>query len=259
MLAFHIISAYICFPQDTTPHRLKWSSAAGQMYALWWRSLSANISFSRTCYPQSGRHPVAVVLYTFTHKQYTERYKTIHRTTETFGRVRAVPHLCGFYPGICLTTEEKTRKNLSQCSRRVPAGTMKIHKRTIRIHRHNNEEVNFITTAINIKPKSIKPERIPLFVWVRSIPFWFYWLWRSTPNIYRAHFVSLLWKVPVTMTYWQQTVTSLQAKPTQPWMLALLIFKTWQWYYYVAAVFQMWPCIMFIFNYLCLPVCARRL
>jgi hypothetical protein len=28
--------------------------------------------------------------------------------------VRAVPHLCGFYPGICLTTEEKGRKNLEQ-------------------------------------------------------------------------------------------------------------------------------------------------
>jgi heme/copper-type cytochrome/quinol oxidase subunit 1 len=25
--------------------------------------------------------------------------------------------------------------------------------------------VNFITTTINIKPKSMKPERIPLFVW----------------------------------------------------------------------------------------------
>jgi len=25
-----------------------------------------------------------------------------------------VPRLCGFYPGICLTTEEKSRKNLSQ-------------------------------------------------------------------------------------------------------------------------------------------------
>jgi len=29
------------------------------------------------------------------------------------GRVRAVPSLCELYPGICLTTEEKARKNLS--------------------------------------------------------------------------------------------------------------------------------------------------
>jgi hypothetical protein len=28
--------------------------------------------------------------------------------------VRAVPHLCEFYPGISLTTEEKARENLSQ-------------------------------------------------------------------------------------------------------------------------------------------------
>jgi hypothetical protein len=57
---------------------------------------------------------------------------------KNFGRVRAVPHLCGFYPGIFLTTEEKARKkNLSQGSRRVPAGTMKIHKHTRRIYRHN--------------------------------------------------------------------------------------------------------------------------
>jgi hypothetical protein len=51
--------------------------------------------------------------------------QTIHRTTQnklyiekhkTFGRVQTVPHLCGFYAGICLATEEKTRKNLSQGS-----------------------------------------------------------------------------------------------------------------------------------------------
>ena len=30
------------------------------------------------------------------------------------GKVRAVPRLCEFYPGICLTTEKKSRKNPSQ-------------------------------------------------------------------------------------------------------------------------------------------------
>jgi hypothetical protein len=48
--------------------------------------------------------------------------QTVHRTTQNkqyieqqkiFGRVRAMPHLCGFYPGICLITEEKTRKKTS--------------------------------------------------------------------------------------------------------------------------------------------------
>ena len=52
-------------------------------------------------------------------KQYIEQHKNL-------GRVRAVPRLCELYPGICLTTEEKARRNLSQGSRRVPAGTMKI-------------------------------------------------------------------------------------------------------------------------------------
>jgi len=42
--------------------------------------------------------------------------QTIHRTTHKLGRVRAVPRLCCFYPGICLTTEEKARRNLSQGS-----------------------------------------------------------------------------------------------------------------------------------------------
>ena len=72
--------------------------------------------------------------------------QTIHRTTQNkqyieqhkiFGRVRAVPRLGELYPGICLTTEEKARKTLSQGSRRVPVGTMKINNHTIRIHKHN--------------------------------------------------------------------------------------------------------------------------
>jgi len=62
--------------------------------------------------------------------------QTIHRTTQNkqyieqhkhFGRVRAVPRLGELYPDICLTTEEKASKNLSQGSR------------TIRIHRLDNK------------------------------------------------------------------------------------------------------------------------
>ena len=59
--------------------------------------------------------------------------QTVHRTTQNkqyieqqqFVGVRAVPRLGELYPGICLTTEEEARKNLSQ-------GTRKI-----RIHRPN--------------------------------------------------------------------------------------------------------------------------
>ena len=36
-----------------------------------------------------------------------------------------MPRLCELYPGICLITEEKTWKSLSQGSRRMPVGTMK--------------------------------------------------------------------------------------------------------------------------------------
>jgi hypothetical protein len=74
--------------------------------------------------------------------------QTINRTTQNnqfieqhkhFGRERAVPRHCELYPGICLTNEGKVRKNLSQRSRRFPAGTMKIHTHTIRINKHNNK------------------------------------------------------------------------------------------------------------------------
>jgi hypothetical protein len=50
-------------------------------------------------------------------KQYIEQHtKKEHRTTQQLGRVRAVPHICGLYPGICLITEERAWKNLSQGS-----------------------------------------------------------------------------------------------------------------------------------------------
>ena len=73
--------------------------------------------------------------------------KQLKEQHKNFGRVRAVPRLCKLYPGICLTTEEKAPQNLSQGGRRVSAGMMKIHKHTIRIHRHNNK--NNITIKIS--------------------------------------------------------------------------------------------------------------
>jgi hypothetical protein len=53
--------------------------------------------------------------------------------------VWAVPRLCGFYPGICLTAEEKARKNLSQGS----------HKHTMRIHNHNNKNTEITVSNRN--------------------------------------------------------------------------------------------------------------
>jgi hypothetical protein len=39
---------------------------------------------------------------------------TQNNTIHSLERVQAVPRLCVVYPGFCLTTEEKARKNLSQ-------------------------------------------------------------------------------------------------------------------------------------------------
>jgi len=49
--------------------------------------------------------------------------QTIQRITQLiWGRVRAVPRLCELYPGICLTTEEKARENLSQGKEKPQSG-----------------------------------------------------------------------------------------------------------------------------------------
>jgi uncharacterized membrane-anchored protein len=51
-------------------------------------------------------------------KQYIEKHKKqyIEQHKNEIGTVRAVPRLGELYPGICLTTEKKARKNLSQSS-----------------------------------------------------------------------------------------------------------------------------------------------
>jgi len=54
------------------------------------------------------------------------------------GRVRAVPRLCELYPGICLTTEEKARENLSQGSQRVPVGRIQTEYTEENIHKNKN-------------------------------------------------------------------------------------------------------------------------
>jgi hypothetical protein len=74
-------------------------------------------------------HIYTQTIHRMTNKQYIEQHNSLIR------RVRTVPRLCEVYPGICLTTEEKARKNLSQGSRRVPVGTMKTTEQSI----HNNK------------------------------------------------------------------------------------------------------------------------
>ena len=65
---------------------------------------------------QMGWHPVAAMQL----QVYTPTVHKIQRTTyiakqknKVKWEVRAVPRMCELYPGICLTTEGKERKNLS--------------------------------------------------------------------------------------------------------------------------------------------------
>jgi hypothetical protein len=79
--------------------------------------------------------------------------------------VRAVPRLCEFYPGICLTAEEKVWKNLSQGKKNLsqrtvyilpkhphitkPSQTHTLQNPLIHTHTHN-------TLQNNIKPPQHK-------------------------------------------------------------------------------------------------------
>ena len=64
--------------------------------------------------------------------------QTVHRTTINLGRVQAMPHLGELYPGICLTTEEKPQKNLSQGNQTASVGTMKTECTEQNIHNNKN-------------------------------------------------------------------------------------------------------------------------
>jgi hypothetical protein len=70
-----------------------------------------------------------VHFYTQTIYRMTQNKQYIEQHTN-FGRVRAAPRLCELYPDICLTTEEKARKYLSQGSR-----TIKIHRPNNKVHK----------------------------------------------------------------------------------------------------------------------------
>jgi hypothetical protein len=54
------------------------------------------------------------------------------------GRALAVLLLCELYLAICVATEEKAGKNLSQGSRRMPVGTMKTEYTEQNIHNNKN-------------------------------------------------------------------------------------------------------------------------
>ena len=80
--------------------------------------------------------------------------------------MRTVPRLCEFYPGICLTTEEKARENLSQGKKTLSQSTVYIlpkhqhitkpthtHSHT---HTHTHITKQYKTTTAQIKTNTVQ-------------------------------------------------------------------------------------------------------
>jgi hypothetical protein len=72
--------------------------------------------------------------------------QTIHRTTQITneqhnnecGKVRAVSRLWEFYPGICLTTEEKARKNLTQGNKNLSHAEKNLSQSIVYIYQNTH-------------------------------------------------------------------------------------------------------------------------
>jgi hypothetical protein len=80
-----------------------------------------------------------------------------------------MPHLCEFYPGICLTTEEKAWKNLSQGKKNLSQGKKNLSQSTVYVllkcphiikpthtHTHTLQNSHTHTLQNNIKPPQYK-------------------------------------------------------------------------------------------------------
>jgi hypothetical protein len=79
-----------------------------------------------------------------------------NKTTQiTNLEVLAVPSICELYPGICLTTERKSRRNLSQGSRRDSKNAHYQDTHTLQnppIHKHTHKHKH---THTHIRPTSV--------------------------------------------------------------------------------------------------------
>ena len=74
------------------------------------------------------------------------------------------PLLCEFYPGVCLTTEEKARKNFSKARRRVPVGTT-CHSENLQ---NTNTHGNTVSCCIKVVTyKQVTNERETSFYFYR--------------------------------------------------------------------------------------------
>ena len=67
--------------------------------------------------------------------------------------MRAEPRLCEFYPGICLTTEEKAWKNLSQGTVYILPTHPHVTKPT---HTHTHITKQYKTTTIQFKTNTVQ-------------------------------------------------------------------------------------------------------
>jgi len=80
-----------------------------------------------------------------------------------------VPRLCKFYPGIYLTTEEKSRKNLSQgkkTSVRVRKTSVRVRKTSVRVRKTSVIVLQLptvfstVTCCTGVQPRSNRLYRI---------------------------------------------------------------------------------------------------
>jgi hypothetical protein len=84
-----------------------------------------------------------------------------------------VPGLGEFYPGICLTTEEKARKNLSQGSRRVLVDILPKHPHITKpthTHTHTQHTYTHTHTHTHTLQNNIKQPQYKLKQTVQDIP-----------------------------------------------------------------------------------------
>jgi len=85
--------------------------------------------------------------------------QTIHRTTQITTNVEECgpcPVFASFYPGICLTTEEKSRKNLSEGKKNLSQSTVYMLPKHPHITKHTHTHTHTHTLQNNIKPPQYK-------------------------------------------------------------------------------------------------------
>jgi len=74
--------------------------------------------------------------------------------------MRAMSRLCEFYPGICLTTEGKARRNLSQGQENLSQSTVYILPKhphvTKHTHTHTHITKQYKTTTVQIETTQCK-------------------------------------------------------------------------------------------------------